>query len=118
MVMRVSLSDWLAFQARIRGSKDPRQLSDSPTDGAAWVAKICAETPQKMVDGCSFAGLWTSRGMRIFLAYGFAIERAFMKRPCQVYFVALTTSCSSFMASISSSNVGLLPYIMASFIAS
>lgn len=100
------------------GSKDPRQLSDSPTDGAAWVAKICAETPQKMVDGCSFAGLWTSRGMRIFLAYGFAIERAFMKRPCQVYFVALTTSCSSFMASISSSNVGLLPYIMASFIAS
>ena len=32
---RVSLSDWLAFQARIRGSKDPRLLRDRPTDGAA-----------------------------------------------------------------------------------
>ena len=42
MVMRVSLSDWLAFQARIRGSKDPRLLRDRPPDGAAWVAKICA----------------------------------------------------------------------------
>ena len=34
-VTRVSLSDWLAFQARIRGSKDPRLLRDRPTDGAA-----------------------------------------------------------------------------------
>ena len=42
MVMRVSLSDWLAFQARIRGSKDPRLLRDRPTDGAAWAAKIHA----------------------------------------------------------------------------
>ncbi len=32
---RVSLSDWLAFQARIRGSKAPRLLRDRPTDGAA-----------------------------------------------------------------------------------
>ena len=37
MVTRVSLSDWLAFQARIRGSKDPRLLRDRPTDGAAMV---------------------------------------------------------------------------------
>ena len=42
MVMRVSLSDWLAFQARIRGSKDPRLLRDRPTDVAAWAAKIYA----------------------------------------------------------------------------
>ena len=34
-VTRVSLSDWLAFQARIRGSKDPRLLRDRPSDGAA-----------------------------------------------------------------------------------
>ena len=39
MVTRVSLSDWLAFQARIRGSKDPRLLRDRPTDGAAMVCK-------------------------------------------------------------------------------
>ena len=32
---RVSLSDWLAFQVRIRGSKDPRLLRDRPSDGAA-----------------------------------------------------------------------------------
>ena len=40
--MRVNLSDWLAFQARIRGFKDPRLLRDRPTDGAAMAAKICA----------------------------------------------------------------------------
>ena len=34
-VTRVSLSDWLALQARIRGSNDPRLLRDRPTDGAA-----------------------------------------------------------------------------------
>ena len=47
---RVSLSDWLAFQARIRGSKDPRLLRDRPSDGAASVrenlcgfyGRICA----------------------------------------------------------------------------
>ena len=50
MVTRVSLSDWLAFQARIRGSKDPRLLRDRPTDGAAWVAKICARV--RCVIGC------------------------------------------------------------------
>ena len=41
MVTRVSLSDWLAFQAGIRGFKNPRLLRDRPTDGAAWMAKIC-----------------------------------------------------------------------------
>ena len=40
--MRVSLSDWLAFQARIRGSKDPRLLRDRPSDGAAFCAKMYA----------------------------------------------------------------------------
>ena len=39
-VTRVSLSDWLAFQARIRGAKDPRLLRDRPTDGAARAAEI------------------------------------------------------------------------------
>ena len=39
--MRVSLSDWLAFQARIRGSKAPRLLRDRPTDGAARVRRLC-----------------------------------------------------------------------------
>ena len=38
-VTRVSLSDWLAFQARIRGSKDPRLLRDRPSDGAALVCE-------------------------------------------------------------------------------
>ena len=38
-VSRVSLSDCFAFQARIRGSKDPRLLRDRPTDGAAMAAK-------------------------------------------------------------------------------
>ena len=41
-VLRVSLSDWLAFQTRIRGSKDPRLLRDRPTDGATFFAKIHA----------------------------------------------------------------------------
>ena len=36
---RVSLSDWLAFQARIRGAKDPRLLRDRPSDGAALVSE-------------------------------------------------------------------------------
>ena len=36
---RVSLSDWLAFQARNRGSKDPRLLRDRPTDGLHRCAK-------------------------------------------------------------------------------
>ena len=40
--MRVSLSDWLASQTRIRGSKDPRLLRDRPTDGATFFAKIHA----------------------------------------------------------------------------
>ena len=43
-VTRVSLSDWLALRARIRGSKDPRLLRDRPTDGAAWAARIHART--------------------------------------------------------------------------
>ena len=33
MVTRVNLSDWLAFQARIRGSEAPQLLRDRPTDG-------------------------------------------------------------------------------------
>ena len=37
--MRVSLSDWLAFQARIRGFENPRLLRDRPSDGAALVCK-------------------------------------------------------------------------------
>ncbi len=41
-VTRVSLSDWLAFQARIRGFENPRLLRDRPTDGAAFCAKIYA----------------------------------------------------------------------------
>ena len=39
---RVSLSDWLAFQARIRGSEDPRLLRDRPSDGTALTEKIIA----------------------------------------------------------------------------
>ena len=39
-VTRVSLSDWLALRARIRGSKDPRLLRDRPTDGAASACKF------------------------------------------------------------------------------
>ncbi len=35
----VSLSDWLAFQARIRGFENPRLLRDRPSDGAALVSK-------------------------------------------------------------------------------
>ena len=40
MVTRVSLSDWLAFQARIRGFENPRLLRDRPTDGATSASKI------------------------------------------------------------------------------
>ena len=39
-VTRVSLSDWLALQARIRGFENPRLLNDRPSDGAAMAAKI------------------------------------------------------------------------------
>ena len=39
-VMRVSLADWLALQARIRGFENPRLLRDRPSDGAALAAKI------------------------------------------------------------------------------
>ena len=39
MVTRVSLSDWLALQARIRGFENPRLLRDRPSDGAALVCK-------------------------------------------------------------------------------
>ena len=35
LVARVSLSDWLALRARVRGFKNPRLLRDRPTDGAA-----------------------------------------------------------------------------------
>ncbi len=35
----VSLSDWLAFQARIRGFENPRLLRDRPSDGAALVCE-------------------------------------------------------------------------------
>ena len=38
-VARVSLSDWLVFQARIWGYKDPRLLRDRPAEGAAFVRK-------------------------------------------------------------------------------
>ncbi len=37
-VMRVSLSDWLALQARIRGFENPRLLRDRPSGGAAMAA--------------------------------------------------------------------------------
>ena len=40
-VTQVSLSDWLALQARIRGSKDPRLLRDRPSDGAALHRNLC-----------------------------------------------------------------------------
>ena len=40
-VMRVSLSDWLALRARIRGSKDPRLLKDRHSDGAALQQNLC-----------------------------------------------------------------------------
>ena len=40
LVTRVSLSDWLALQARIQGFKNPRLLRDRPADGAALAAKI------------------------------------------------------------------------------
>ena len=39
-VTRVSLADWLALQARIRGFENPRLLRDRPPDGAALAAKI------------------------------------------------------------------------------
>ena len=42
MVKWVSLSDWLAFLARIWGFENPRLLRDRPSDWAAWVAKIIA----------------------------------------------------------------------------
>ncbi len=38
-VTRVSLSDWLALQARIRGFENPRLLRDRPSDGAALVCE-------------------------------------------------------------------------------
>ena len=38
-VTRVSLSDWLALQARIRGFENPRLLRDRPSDGAAMVCE-------------------------------------------------------------------------------
>ena len=37
---RVSLSDWLALWARIRGFETPRLLRDRPTDGAARAEKL------------------------------------------------------------------------------
>ena len=40
MVTRVSLSDWLAFRARIWGFENPRLLRARPTDGAASASKI------------------------------------------------------------------------------
>ena len=39
-VTRASLSDWLAFQARIRGFENPRLLRDRPSDGAAGVCRL------------------------------------------------------------------------------
>ena len=43
LVARVSLSDWLALRARVRGGgKNPRLLRDRPTDGAALAARIHA----------------------------------------------------------------------------
>ena len=38
-VTRVTLSDWLALQARIRGFETPRLLRDRPSDGAAVAMK-------------------------------------------------------------------------------
>ena len=40
-VTRVSLSDWLALQARIQGFKNPRILRDRPSDGAALRQDLC-----------------------------------------------------------------------------
>ena len=42
LVARVSLSDWLALRARIRGFKNPRLFKDRPSDGAALAARIHA----------------------------------------------------------------------------
>ena len=51
-VTRVSLSDWLAFQARIRGSKDPRLLRDRPSDGAAIGGEnICGDGAYCICEG-------------------------------------------------------------------
>ncbi len=52
MVMRATLSDWHAFQAGIRGSKDPRLLRDRPSDGAALAAKIYAFFLRECVGLC------------------------------------------------------------------
>ncbi len=49
-VTRVSLADWLALQARIRGFENPRLLRDRPSDGAALAAKILC--------GCFGRALW------------------------------------------------------------
>ena len=62
---RVSLSNWLAFQARIRGFEDPRLLRDRPSDGAALAAKmhvgglLCAQVMAGgWLCGDGFARMW------------------------------------------------------------
>ncbi len=60
--MRVSLSDWPAFQARIRGSKDPRLLRDRPTDGAASVCKNSCGFEKVLYADCGGSG-WFCGGI-------------------------------------------------------
>ena len=60
-VTRVSLSDWLAFQARIRGSKDPRLLRDRPSDGAALQQNLCESCGHSVqVTASDWEGIWGS----------------------------------------------------------
>ena len=57
MVTRVSLSDWLAFQARIRGFENPRLLRDRPTDGATSASKIVRDFGV-LCAGCGWLEDW------------------------------------------------------------
>ena len=59
--VRVSPSDWLAFQARIRGGENPRLLRDRPADGAALVCEnACGGQGRRRCAG--YGGRWVVRG--------------------------------------------------------
>ena len=60
-VMRVSLSDWLAFQARIQGFENPRLLRDRPADGAALRQNLCGVCGHYVqVTASVWKGIWGS----------------------------------------------------------
>ena len=55
-VTRVSLSDWLALQARIRGFENPRLLRDRPSDEAASACGNWGAVPSNRVWGFGLCG--------------------------------------------------------------